>query len=124
MPSYVVTGANRCLGYAFVKHLASIEGNTVIAIARNKPATEERLAKDGVKDVSVFAADITDAKALKAAAEGTSQVTGGKLDYLISELTCEGGILQCLEHVLTFILYHRQRGSRIPQICVLSLIHI
>jgi NAD(P)-dependent dehydrogenase (short-subunit alcohol dehydrogenase family) len=84
MPSYVVTGANRGLGYAFVKHLASIEGNTVSAIARNKDATLERLEKDSIKGVHVFAADITDVKALKAAADGVAQVTGGGLDVLIN----------------------------------------
>jgi NAD(P)-dependent dehydrogenase (short-subunit alcohol dehydrogenase family) len=84
MPSYVVTGANRGLGYAFVKHLASIEGNTVFGIARDKKATEERLQKDGVKGVHVFAADITDVKALEAAAEGVAKFTGGGLDVLIN----------------------------------------
>ena len=84
MPSYVVTGANRGLGYVFITHLASIEGNTVIAIARKKTETEERLAKDGIKNVKVFAADVTDVKALQAAAEGTSKITGGGLDVLIN----------------------------------------
>jgi NAD(P)-dependent dehydrogenase (short-subunit alcohol dehydrogenase family) len=84
MPSYVVTGASRGLGYAFVKHLAAIEGNTVIGIARNKPATEERFAKDGVKNVTILAADITDVKALQKAAEETAKITGGSLDCLIN----------------------------------------
>ncbi|KAK3065773.1 hypothetical protein LTR53_018052 [Teratosphaeriaceae sp. CCFEE 6253] len=84
MPSDVVTGASRGLGYAFVTHLAAIEGNTVVALVRNKPATEQRLAKDGVKNVHVVAADITDAKAVQKAADDTAEVTGGKLDVLIN----------------------------------------
>jgi len=84
MPSYVVTGANRGLGYAFVKHLASVEGNTVIGLARKKPAAEERLAKDGIKNVRILEADITDVKALQAAAEETAEITGGSLDILIN----------------------------------------
>jgi len=83
MPSYVITGASRGLGYSFITHLASIPGNTVIGLVRNKPATDERLAKDGVKNVHIFQADVTDIKALQAAAEATSKVTGGKLDVLI-----------------------------------------
>lgn len=84
MPSYVVTGSSRGLGYAFITHLASIPANTVIGIVRNKPATEQRLAKDNIKNVHLFAADITDAKALQAAAEGVAKLTDGKLDYLIN----------------------------------------
>ncbi|KAK5694995.1 hypothetical protein LTR17_024708 [Elasticomyces elasticus] len=77
MPSYVVTGANRGLGYAFVTHLAAIPGNIVLGLARKKQALEERLAKDGIKNVHVLAADITDVKALKAAADETAKITGG-----------------------------------------------
>lgn len=84
MPSYVVTGASRGLGYAFVIHLASIEGNTVIGIARNKPATDEQLAKDGVKNVTIVAADINDPDSLQVAADETAKVTGGTLDVLIN----------------------------------------
>jgi len=84
MPSYVVTGANRGLGYAFVKHLASIEGNTVIGLARNKASAEERLAKDGLKNVHIISADITNAKAIQAAADETAEITGGSLDILIN----------------------------------------
>ncbi|KAK5127942.1 hypothetical protein LTR85_005059 [Meristemomyces frigidus] len=92
MASYVVTGASRGLGYAFVTHLASIPGNTVIGIARNKSATEERLAKDGIKNVTILAADITDFKALQAAADETAKITGGSLDVLINNagLVVEG----------------------------------
>lgn len=84
MPSYVVTGANRGLGYAFVKHLASIEGNTVLGLARKTAQAEERAAKDGLKNVHMLTADITDPKALQAAAAETAKITGGSLDYLIN----------------------------------------
>lgn len=84
MPSYVVTGASRGLGYAFVTHLASISGNTVIGLVRNVSATEERLHKDGVHNVHVLAADITDVAALQRAAEDTAKITGGGLDVLIN----------------------------------------
>ena len=55
----LIVGASRGLGLAFVKHLASIEGNTVIGLVRNKSATEEQLAKDGFKNINVVSADIT-----------------------------------------------------------------
>ncbi|TKA63842.1 hypothetical protein B0A55_12257 [Friedmanniomyces simplex] len=84
MPSYLVTGANRGIRYAFITHLASIPGNTVIGLVRDKAATEARLAKDGIKNVHVFAADITDSKAVQAAAELVAKLTNGSLDVLIN----------------------------------------
>ncbi|KAK0908863.1 hypothetical protein LTR91_017222 [Friedmanniomyces endolithicus] len=84
MPSYVVTGANRGLGYAFITHLASLPNNTVIALARNASATKTRLAANNIHNVHVFAADITDPAALRAAAAEVSKLTDGKLDVLIN----------------------------------------
>lgn len=83
MPSYLVTGASRGLGYAWVTHLASKPDNTVIAIVRNKPATEDRLAKDGMTNIHVLSADVTDIAALQTAVKATAEITGGGLDILI-----------------------------------------
>ena len=84
MPSYVVTGASRGIGYAFITHLASIPGNTVIGIVRNKSATEQRLAKDNIKNVHLLSSDINDPKVLQAVAAETANITGGGLDVLIN----------------------------------------
>ena len=51
---------------------------------RNKEATEAKLAKDGIKNVTIIKADIADYKALQVAADETAKVTGGKLDLLIN----------------------------------------
>ncbi|OQD61527.1 hypothetical protein PENPOL_c016G08856 [Penicillium polonicum] len=85
MPSYLVTGAARGLGYALVKVLASDPTNTVLALARNKKAAEDSLATDRISNVHVIAADITDETALKAAAREANVILGGKgLDVLIN----------------------------------------
>ncbi|RWA05878.1 hypothetical protein EKO27_g9225 [Xylaria grammica] len=85
MPTYLVTGASRGLGYAFVKTLASDPLNTVIGLARNKKATEERLHTDGIQNVHVLSADITDKAALNLAAEEARRILGSKgLDVLIN----------------------------------------
>lgn len=84
MPSYVVTGASRGLGYAWITYLASSSpSNTFIGIVRDKSATEARLAKDNITNVHLLAADVTDHVALKAAADAVASITGGSLDILI-----------------------------------------
>ena len=84
MPSYLITGASRGLGYTFVQHLAAIPGNTVIGLARNKDATLKRLEKDGISNVSIIQGDITDRPSLKTAFAEISTLTNGSLDYLIN----------------------------------------
>ncbi|KAF2219980.1 hypothetical protein BDZ85DRAFT_267912 [Elsinoe ampelina] len=90
MPSVLVTGASRGLGYAFTQFYASQPDNTVLALVRNKSATEARLAKDGITNVHVLSADITDASAVQAAADETSKITGGSLDILINNAGLSG----------------------------------
>ncbi|KAJ6452534.1 hypothetical protein C8R47DRAFT_264843 [Mycena vitilis] len=89
MPSYVVTGAARGIGFEFVNQLSADNGNTVFAIVRNK-ATATQLHELSRKNIIVLQADITDAKALELAATEVSRVTGGKLDYLINNAAKSG----------------------------------
>ena len=84
MPSYLVTGANRGLGYGFVQHLAKDSSNTIIGLVRNKAAADKSVAADGLKHVTMLEADISDRKALLAAREEVNKITGGSLDYLIN----------------------------------------
>ncbi|KAM0520742.1 hypothetical protein ACHAPE_003140 [Trichoderma viride] len=85
MPSYVVTGASRGLGYALVKVLASNPLNTVIGLVRDATATRARLDADGVHNVHVVVADIRDGTAVRKAAEETKRFLGGAgLDVLIN----------------------------------------
>ncbi|KAK5958765.1 hypothetical protein OHC33_000608 [Knufia fluminis] len=86
MPSYVVTGASRGLGFEFLRQLSNDPNNTVIGLVRNKTATEKSVAQElsGRKNIHIVQADITDYEALKTAAGETSSITGGSLDYLIA----------------------------------------
>ncbi|KAF7335601.1 NAD(P)-binding protein [Mycena venus] len=83
MPSYVVTGASKGIGFEFVNQLSADSGNTVFAIVRRK-ATATQLSNLLRKNVTILEADVTDAKALKLAAAEVSKATAGKLDYLIN----------------------------------------
>jgi len=84
MPSYVVTGASRGLGYEFIRQFSLASTNTVIGLVRNKAVTESRLAADGITNVTILEADITDYAALKSAAAEVAKLTGGSLDYLVN----------------------------------------
>ena len=84
MPSYLVTGASRGLGYAFARNLAAVPGNTVIGMVRNKEATLARLEEDGITNVAIVEADITDQKALAAAFDEVKALTNGSLDVVIN----------------------------------------
>ncbi|KAK7055316.1 NAD(P)-binding protein [Favolaschia claudopus] len=83
MPSYLVTGAAKGLGLEFVNQLSADSGNIVFAIVRNK-ATATQIADLRRTNVIILEADVDDAKALQLAANDAAKVTGGQLDYLIS----------------------------------------
>ncbi|KAL7907078.1 Saccharopine dehydrogenase domain-containing protein [Trichoderma velutinum] len=82
---YLVTGASRGLGYGMVKVLAANPQNKVIGLVRDATATKARLSADNISNVYIVAADITDDKALKTAAEETERFLGDEgLDVLIN----------------------------------------
>jgi hypothetical protein len=84
MPSYLITGASRGLGvsplklcisaktnwtcqFEFLRQLSRDAGNTVIALVRNKAATEKSVAQElpGRKNIHIVQADVEDYEALK-----------------------------------------------------------
>ncbi|KAL2133152.1 hypothetical protein VTI74DRAFT_2813 [Chaetomium olivicolor] len=88
MPSYVITGVSRGIGYEFLRQYSSDPNNTVIGIVRNKAATLEKVSQDssfqGRQNFHILQADLTDYNSLRAAAVDTAKITGGSLDYLIA----------------------------------------
>ncbi|UKZ78450.1 hypothetical protein TrVFT333_006190 [Trichoderma virens FT-333] len=86
MPSYVITGASRGLGFEFVRQLSSDPNNTVIGLVRDKVTTEQAMAQElaGRSNIHILQADITDYEAVKDAVTATAQITGGVLDYLVA----------------------------------------
>lgn len=83
MPSYVVVGASRGLGYQWLKTLSADKANTVIGMARTPAPVHDKLAADGISNVHVLQADLVDNQSLTAAAAEVSKLTGGSVDYLI-----------------------------------------
>ncbi|KAJ5902194.1 Short-chain dehydrogenase/reductase SDR [Penicillium taxi] len=82
MPSYLVTGASRGLGFEFVRHLSQNPNNTVIGLVRDKAAADAKAKSEGVT-VYMVEAQYTDLLSLKNAAESVKSITGRGLDYLI-----------------------------------------
>lgn len=85
MPSYLVTGANRGLGYGFVQQIVNQDpSNVVIGLVRDKASADAKVAGAGLKNVHFVQGDISDYTSLVKARETVSSITGGKLDYLIN----------------------------------------
>ncbi|KAI9797714.1 MAG: hypothetical protein M1833_005375 [Piccolia ochrophora] len=83
-PTGITSDTKQLGNYEFIRQFASNPSNTVIGTVRDKKATEKKLAADGIKNVTLFEADITDLPALKKVAAETAELTGGSLDYLIN----------------------------------------
>ncbi|CAL1699759.1 unnamed protein product [Somion occarium] len=85
MVSYVVTGSNRGIGFAFVQKLSANPQNIVFALTRNKANSADLLElQSKLQNVHVLQADITDILALQDVAKEIEEVTGGTLDVLIN----------------------------------------
>ncbi|KAF2107248.1 putative short-chain dehydrogenase [Lophiotrema nucula] len=83
MPSYVIIGASRGLGYQYLKTLSQDPSNVVIGTARSVGPTAAKVAEDKLPNVHIIAADLTSAESLKTSAEEVSKITGGSVDHLI-----------------------------------------
>ncbi|PWY68968.1 NAD(P)-binding protein [Aspergillus sclerotioniger CBS 115572] len=86
MPSYVITGASRNLGWEFLRQISNDPNNTVIGLVRNKLETDKKVLEElqDRTNIHILQADITDYAALQNAAAETANITGGGLDYLIA----------------------------------------
>ncbi|RDA93283.1 hypothetical protein CP533_2048 [Ophiocordyceps camponoti-saundersi (nom. inval.)] len=86
MPSYVITGVSKGLGFEFLRQISSDSKNTVIGIVRDKATTDKKVSEelDKRSNIHILQADLLDYSAIENAARRTSQITGGSLDYLVA----------------------------------------
>ena len=82
MVSHVVVGASRGIGYQLLKHFSQDPADTVVGLARDATKVQEKARKDGLQNVIILGADMTDYDTLLKAAEETRKVTDGSVDYL------------------------------------------
>ncbi|EFQ25672.1 short chain dehydrogenase [Colletotrichum graminicola M1.001] len=71
MPSYLVTGVNRGIGWEFLRQISDDVNNVVIGTVRNKTAVEKKIS-DELGSRSNNSVNVV------------SKITGGKLDYIIA----------------------------------------
>ncbi|KAL2071006.1 hypothetical protein VTL71DRAFT_14032 [Oculimacula yallundae] len=83
MPSYVIVGASRGLGFAWLQALSKDPKNTVIGLVRDVKKTKESLAAEQITNVHIFHGDLTDRKSLDAAAASSAEILPNGLDHLI-----------------------------------------
>jgi NAD(P)-dependent dehydrogenase (short-subunit alcohol dehydrogenase family) len=88
MSSFLVTGASRGLGLAFVQRLSALpvsEVSIVFATARSQSPELEELAKQSAGRVIVIKLEVTNETSIKQAATEVEDRLGGKgLDVLIN----------------------------------------
>ncbi|KAH7310538.1 hypothetical protein B0I35DRAFT_463179 [Stachybotrys elegans] len=92
MPSYLVTGANRGIGFGYLRHISNDSANTVIGIVRDKAATEKKVAEElpGRTNIHIVEAQITNYESLKKTVPQVSEITGGSIDYIIANAAATG----------------------------------
>ncbi|USP81336.1 NAD(P)-binding protein [Curvularia clavata] len=83
MPTYVIVGASRGLGYQYLKTLSKDSENIVIGIARNSSKVQTQIDADGLPgSVHVVHGDMAAAASITAAARCVSSISD-TVDYLI-----------------------------------------
>ncbi|GME23728.1 Short-chain dehydrogenase [Neofusicoccum parvum] len=86
MPSYLVTGANRGIGWAFLRRLSEDTNNTVIGSVRNKSAAEKKTTDElgSRPNVHLVEMEMANYDSIKKSVDEISKISGGKLDYIIA----------------------------------------
>ncbi|KAK7402553.1 hypothetical protein QQX98_011691 [Neonectria punicea] len=86
MPSYLITGVSRGIGFEFLRQISQDPANTVVGLVRDKAGTDKKIARElgELKNVHIVQGDLSNYEELKSSVAETSRITGGSLDYIIA----------------------------------------
>jgi len=85
MPVYCITGANRGLGLEFVRQLAKLQDNTIIATTRSKSSDLSDLKAVSSPNTHILECDTADLNSIQAFATETKKtLEGKKIDFLLN----------------------------------------
>ncbi|KAF5000920.1 hypothetical protein FGRMN_1377 [Fusarium graminum] len=92
MPSYLITGTSRGLGFEFVRQLSADSNNTIIGLVRNKQATDHKIQQElsGRSNIHIVQGEVQKYDDLKNFVEEAGKITGGSLDYVIANAAVQG----------------------------------
>ncbi|GAP83623.1 putative short chain dehydrogenase protein [Rosellinia necatrix] len=85
MPSYLITGTSRGLGFEFMRQISANPNNVVVGLVRDKAATDKKvLAELNRPNIHIVQADLTDYDSLKESLDVVTPIVDGSLDYIIA----------------------------------------
>ncbi|KAJ8125944.1 hypothetical protein O1611_g7694 [Lasiodiplodia mahajangana] len=86
MPSYLITGVSRGIGFEFLRQLSANPENVVVGLVRNKASTDEKVLKElgSRPNIHIVQADLIDYDSLKKSLDDVTPIVKGSLDYIIA----------------------------------------
>ncbi|KAI1266382.1 NAD(P)-binding protein [Xylariaceae sp. FL1019] len=85
MPSYLITGVSRGIGYEFLRQLSADPDNVAVGLVRDKASTDKKvLAELDRPNIHIVEADLADRGSLEKSVESVSAIVNGSLDYIIA----------------------------------------
>ncbi|KAI0161217.1 NAD(P)-binding protein [Xylariaceae sp. FL1272] len=85
MPSYLITGVSRGIGYEFLRQVSADPDNVVVGLVRDKASTDKKvLAELNRPNIHIVEADLVDRAALEKSVASVSAIVNGSLDYVIA----------------------------------------
>ncbi|OLN81852.1 putative oxidoreductase C663.08c [Colletotrichum chlorophyti] len=86
MPSYLVTGVNRGIGWEFLRQISNDSNNTIVGTVRNKAAVEKKIADElgNRPNLHIVEVELANYESIKDSVQQVSRITRGKLDYIIA----------------------------------------
>ncbi|KAI0407919.1 NAD(P)-binding protein [Xylaria palmicola] len=85
MPSYLITGVSRGIGFELLCQVSQNPDNVVVGLVRDKAATEKKvLAELNRPNIHIVQADLTDYDSLKKSIDAVAPIVNGSLDCVIA----------------------------------------